>query len=74
MYNLLKYISNHFNTTGGLWFYQKDKATNFNANIADTNDFKSFKYKTKLIVSTAAANEILEHVTIAVPIKYLSNF
>ena len=33
----------------------------------DANDFKSFKYKTKLIGSTAAANGILENATIAVP-------
>ena len=35
--------------------------------------FKSFLYNTKLIGSTAA-NGILENVTIAVPLKYLSNF
>ena len=36
--------------------------------IANTNSFKSFKYKTKLIGCAAAANEILEHETIAVPL------
>ena len=35
---------------------------------------KSYKYKTKLTGSTAAANATLENVTIAVPLKYLSNF
>ena len=67
MYNLLEYSSNYSDTTGSLWFYSKDKATNFNTNIVDANNFKSFKYKTKLIGSTAAANGILENATIAVP-------
>ena len=42
----------------------------------DANDFKSFKYKAKLLENTEAdwANEILKNATIAVPLKYLSNF
>ena len=31
-----------------------DEATNFNANIANTVNFKSFKYKTKLLGNTEA--------------------
>ena len=38
MYNLMEYSSNHFETTGSLWFYFKDEATEFNANIPNTND------------------------------------
>ena len=34
MYNVIEYSSNYSETTGSLWFYPKDKATNFNANIA----------------------------------------
>ena len=45
MYNLLEYSSNYSDTTAILWFYFKDKAINFNANIEDDNAFKSFKYK-----------------------------
>ena len=45
MYNLIEYISS-------LWFYSKDKATNFNNDIENTDDFKSFKYKAKLVVYT----------------------
>ena len=41
MYNLLKYRSKYSDTTGSLLFYTKDKATNFNAYIYDTNHFKS---------------------------------
>ena len=44
MYYLIKYNSNYSETAGSLWFYSKDEATDFNANIANTNDFKSFKY------------------------------
>ena len=32
-----------------LWFYSKDAATKFNADIANTNSFKSYKYKAKLL-------------------------
>ena len=74
MYNLLEYSSNYSGTTGSLWFYSKDEATIFNINIGDTNNFKSFKYKTKLIRSTTATNGILENVKIAVPLKYPGNF
>ena len=47
MCNLIEYSSNYFETTGSLWFYSKDEATDFNADIANTNYFKSFKYKAK---------------------------
>ena len=33
MYTLIKYSSNYSATTGSLWFYSKDEATNFNADI-----------------------------------------
>ena len=45
MYNLIEYSSNYSETVGSLWFYIKDGGTNFDANIAYNNDFKSFKYK-----------------------------
>ena len=54
MYNLIEYSSNYFETTGNLWFYFKDEATNFNANIANNKISKSFKYKAKLLENTAA--------------------
>ena len=79
MYKLTEYSSNYSETTGSLWFYSKDEDTNFNADIADDNNFKSFNYKAKLLRNTVAqpanpANGILKNATIAVPIKYLSNF
>ena len=54
----------------------KDEATNFNADIANDNNFKSFKYKVKLVGNTEAdgANGILKNATVAVSLKYLSNF
>ena len=73
MHNLLEYSSNYSCTTVGLWFYSKDEATDFNNAIADTNDFKTVKYKTKLIESTATTG-VLENATIVVSSKCLSNF
>ena len=77
MYNLIEYIWNYSETTGSLWFYSKDEATDFNVDITNNNNnFKSFKYKAKLLVNIKndGANEILKNVTFAVPLKYLSNF
>ena len=76
MYNLIEYSSNYSETTESLWFYSKNEATNFNADIANDNNYKSFKYKTKLSGNTEADedNRILKNATIAVPLKYLSNF
>ena len=45
MYNWIDYSSIYSETTARLKFYFKDEATSFNADIANTNDFKSFKYK-----------------------------
>ena len=43
MYNLLEYSLNYSDTAGSLWFYSKDEADSFNANISNTDTFKSFK-------------------------------
>ena len=71
MYNLIKYSSNYSETTGCLWFYSKDKATNFNANVANDNNFTSFKYEAKLLGNTEAdeANGILKKCTNCCAIK-----
>ena len=76
MYNPLEHSSNYSDITGSLWFYSKDEAVNFNANIADNDNFKSLKYKAELLQKPKAdgANGILRNTTIAVPFKYLSNF
>ena len=62
MYNLIEYNSNYSETRGSLWFDSKHESTDFNANIASTNDFKSFKYKAKLLGKTVAdgANRIFK--------------
>ena len=79
IYNLIEHSSNYSETTGSLWFYSKNEATNFNNNIENSNDFKSFKYNVKLLETTvaqAALDEpigILKNATIAVPLKYLNN-
>ena len=54
MYNLIQYSSNQSETTRGLWFYFKDEATNFNADIVIDDNVKSFKYKAKLLGKTIA--------------------
>ena len=74
------YISNYSETTESLGFYSKDEATNFNAVVANNNDFKSFEYKAKLLGNTVAqpnpnnANGVLINATIALLLQYLSNF
>ena len=76
MYNLIEYSSNYSEKTKSLWFYSKDEATDFNADIVN-NNFRSFKYEAKLLENTEAdgANGVLKNATIAVPLKYLrSNF
>ena len=76
MYNLLEYSSNYSDKTGSSWFHLKDVATNFNVNIASNVNFKYFKYNNRLIKNTDAdrANGVLRKATIAVPLKYVSNF
>ena len=63
-------------TTGNLWFFSEDEATNFNADISNDNNFKSFKYKVKLLENTEVdgANGILKNAIISVRLKYLVNF
>ena len=71
MDNLLKYSSNYSGTTDSLWFYSKDEATNFDADIADSDNFKSFSYKAKFFGNTVAdgVNGILRKITTAVSLK-----
>ena len=54
MYNLIEYSPNYSETTGSLWFYSKEEATNFNVDIASGENFKSFNDKAKLLENTAA--------------------
>ena len=63
MYNLIEYSSSYSKTTGNLWFYSKDELTAFSADIANTNNFKYFMYKAKLLENTEAdgANGILKN-------------
>ena len=73
MYNLIEYSSDYLETTGRLLFYSKNEATEFNNNIVNTNDFKSFKYNTKLLgnLETDGANGILKNETIGVTSIYI---
>ena len=55
---MLEYSSNYSDTTGSLWFYSKDGATNFNNDIGNSNGFKSFIYKTKLLETVKLMEQI----------------
>ena len=76
MYNLIEYNPDYSETTGSLWFYYIDEATNFNSIIANTDNLKFFMHKTKLLENTEADGDkrILRNVGPAVPLKYSSNF
>ena len=77
MYNVVEYSPNYSETIRSLQFYSKN---DFNADIANTDNFKSFEYKTNLSENTEnqtapnQANGILKNATIILPLKYLSNF
>ena len=73
-YKLTEYSSNS-ETTGSLWFYSKDEAINFNADIANDNNSKAFQYQANLLRNTEedGMNGILKNATASVPSKYLSN-
>ena len=75
MYNLIEYSLNYSEATRSLWLYCKDDTTNFNAYIANDNDFKSFMYKAELLGNTEAdgVNRFLKNAAIVVPSKYLNN-
>ena len=76
MCNLIEYSSNISKSTGSVWFCSKDEVTDFSVDIANTDNFKYFMYKAKLLENTVVggANGILKNGTIALPLKYLSNF
>ena len=77
MNSLLEYRSNYSGTTISLWFYLKIKQLMLMLILSmSDNAFQSFKYKPELLGNKVAdgANGILRNTTIAVPLKYLSNF
>ena len=76
IYNFLEYSLNYSDRTGSFQLYFKDRVTNFNTDNANTDDFNSFKNKTKSerITDANEANGILRSTVIVVPLKYLGNF
>ena len=72
MYDLIEYSSNYSKTAGSLWFHSKNEATGFNNNTANTDDFKSLRYRTKLLGKIKAqlnpnnANGILKNAAVAI--------
>ena len=63
-------------TTVILWLYSKDEAYNFVNGIVNTDNFKCFKYKAKLLGNTYTdgANRVFRNLIMAVPLKYLSSY
>ena len=49
MYSMIEFKSHYSEAAWCLWFYSKDDATSFNADIANTHNFKSFKYNAIII-------------------------
>ena len=58
--------------------YSKDEATDFSADIANANNFKSFENNSRLFTAAQPnpnhANRILKIAATAALLKYLSNF
>ena len=76
IYNLLEYSSSYYKTTGRLWFFSNNEASNINADIANDDASKSFKFKAKLLGTTVAdeTNGIVKDTITAVLLQYLSDF
>ena len=80
IYNLLEYRKNYEKTSGSLFNYYRDEPNK--AEIANGNgainisirNSKSSDYKIEIIGSLDAGESEKEHVTIAIPLKYLGNF
>ena len=76
MYNLLEYSKNYRKTTGSLWIYYRDEATNGaegNMNYS-LKDSKIIDYKASIIVSVTDTDLTKEAVKTFVPLKCLSIF
>ena len=48
-YNLIEYSLNYSETTGSLWFYSKDEATNFN-NIENLDNSEVSNLRSQIII------------------------
>ena len=66
---------NYFDKTVSFWFYSKDDANEFNADITNNNNLKSFMCKKKLLGDTEpnVANGILKSTNNDMLLKYLNN-
>ena len=72
MYNLTEYSGNYSDTSGSSWSFKRDKIVN-NEDVTNDDNAPSFKYKAS-IIGNAGDNGRKDGVTIAIPLKYLSNF
>ena len=73
-HNLLELISNYSGSTGCPAFFLKMKQTILNVLLRIPITLILFKYKTKLIGTLGAADEILENVAVTILLIYLNNF
>ena len=66
MYSLILYSSYYSDKTDSLWSCSKGETTNFDADISNTNVFKSFECNPKLSKNTVADenNSIFKNLTI----------
>ena len=75
MYNFIKYSLNYADTTGSLWIYPKNEATDFNADIVNNIAFKSLLVcKVRILKNVVADgnNSIVKYAAMALTLKYLS--
>ena len=72
IYNLIEYSDNYFDTSWSLWGFRRDDVVN-NANVTNNDNAPSFKHKASGI-GDIENNGTKKEVTIAVLLKYLSNF
>ena len=77
MYNLLEYSKNYRKTTGSIWDYYRDELTS----DGEINHYwgpKSFDFKLSIMRKFGDINDdnqaSKDETSLAIPLKYLSNF
>ena len=79
MYNLIEYIDNYSDLSGGLYQFKRDESPmNNDRNLLNValNNPSSFKYKASLLGKATDADgndKSLKNTRIVFPLKYLSN-
>ena len=73
---MFKNSSIYCNAISSLWFHSWDGAPDFSNDIVNSNDFKSFKHKAKLLKkhTCICSKRVLGDATIALSLQYLCDF